>query len=508
MTRRLTLSMLAGVLLLLAQAAAGAPMDAVREPVAAGLFYPKEPATLSQTVNDLLRDAAPPRGGRPVILVAPHAGYTYSGRVCADALRQASGFDYDRIVILGTCHTATGRTPVSLYPGSGFRTPLGVARIDESTARRLAAENRAVSFDEIPHRREHSIEVILPFVQTLFPGKPILPAVVGPADRKACERFGKRLAEVLRGKKALIIASADLSHYPAYDDAVAADRKTLGALTTRDPEQFEAALRSTERVGIHGLVTPACGEAPILAAMTAARLLGAERAEVIRYANSGDIPGADRDRVVGYAAVSFTAATPAGKADAPAPEADAEPPLSPAARKALLALARGTLEGHFMGQAPGPPPASPPELRWRRGVFVTLTIRGHLRGCIGEMGGELPLAEAVPRMALQAAFNDPRFAPLGREELDAVAIEISVLTPFRRVPNPEAIVVGRDGVLLKKGSRQAVFLPQVAPEQGWGRDEMLSQLSLKAGLPEDAWRSGAEFFTFQAQVFSEAEHGR
>lgn len=483
----------------------------VREPAVAGLFYPGDPAVLSQTVTAYLREAAPPEGTRPVALVAPHAGYAYSGRICADALRQAADFDYDLIVILGTCHTAPGQTGISLYPGTGFRTPLGVAHIDGDVARRLAAENRDVAFDESPHLREHSIEVILPFVQTLFPGARILPAVVGPADRKTCEGFGETLAAVLHGKKALIIASSDLSHYPAYDDAAAADRKTLTALTTMDPVRFEAALRDLARRNIPGLVTPACGEAPLFAAMTAARRLGADSARVVRYANSGDAAGGDRDRVVGYAAVSFAA-----PADAPTgelrpgdvTETGDDAPFTPEEQKALLALARESIERYFDNGDPGPSRPSLPGLDRRRGVFVTLKIHGSLRGCIGEMGGDLPLAEGVPQMAIQAAFNDPRFSPLRRGELDLVEIEISVLTPFRRVAGPEAIVVGRDGVLLRKGVRQAVFLPQVAPEQGWDRDEMLSQLARKAGLPDDAWRSGAQFYTFQALVFGESEYRR
>ena len=140
-----------------------------------------------------------------------------------------------------------------------------------------------------------------------------------------------------------------------------------------------------------------------------------------------------------------------------------------------------------------------------RGVFVTLKKRGNLRGCIGRMVPDRPLANLVGTMALQAAFEDPRFRAVTLQELPDLEIEISVLTPMKPVSGPEAIVVGRDGVLLKKGGRSAVFLPQVAPEQGWGRDEMLDNLSRKAGLSASAWREGAEFSTFQALVFTEAD---
>ena len=141
----------------------------------------------------------------------------------------------------------------------------------------------------------------------------------------------------------------------------------------------------------------------------------------------------------------------------------------------------------------------------RRGVFVTLKKHGELRGCIGRMVPDRPLATLVGAMALQAAFEDPRFRPVTLDEVPKLEVEISVLTPMKPVLGPSEIVVGRDGVLLQKGGRSAVFLPQVAPEQGWQRDEMLDNLARKAGLPDKAWREGARFSTFQALVFSEAE---
>lgn len=503
-------------ILMLVGAFAGGTGAAVREPVVAGRFYPGDSVILSQTVRTFLREAAPPSGERPIALVAPHAGYVYSGRICADAFKQAADFDYDLIVILGTRHTAPGRAGISLYPGDGYRTPLGVADIDRDTARRLSERNRDVAFDAAPHRQEHSIEVILPFVQTLFPGVPILPVVVGPPDRQTSMRFGETLARELRGRSALIVASSDLSHYPGYDDAVAADRQTLSALTTLDPETFETTMRRLERQGIPGLVTPACGEAPMLAAMTAARRLGADQARVISYANSGDAAMGGRDRVVGYAAVSFTARSgpdpaahgggaSAGFRYAALVETGNAMLLDSPEQKVLLGLARDSILQHLESGNLLPPRHPVRGLEQCRGVFVTLKNHDRLRGCIGHMADDLPLYEAVPRMAIQAAFSDPRFPPLQKSELETVEIEISVLTPFRKVPGFEHIVTGRDGVLFKKGTRRAVFLPQVAPEQGWTREEMLSHLSRKAGLSSDAWRSESEFYTFQAQVFSESE---
>jgi AmmeMemoRadiSam system protein A len=142
-----------------------------------------------------------------------------------------------------------------------------------------------------------------------------------------------------------------------------------------------------------------------------------------------------------------------------------------------------------------------PRLTARRGAFVTLTRAGNLRGCIGYIEGIKPLAEAVADNGRSAAIGDPRFPPVSVEELAEIHIEVSALTPLVPVTGPEEIVLGRHGVVLVKDGRRAVFLPQVAPEQGWDRDTTLSQLSLKAGLAQDAWRQGAEFLVFEADVF-------
>ena len=238
--------------------------------------------------------------------------------------------------------------------------------------------------------------------------------------------------------------------------------------------------------------------------MAAVKALGATSGRVVSYANSGDVPIGDRERVVGYGAVVFTAGLQKDHAAPERPSA-ADQPLTPADKKALLSFARETISSYLTTQMVPLPRGFSPAAMTPRGVFVTLKKRGHLRGCIGRMVPDRPLATLVGAMALQAAFEDPRFPAVTAQELPNLEIEISALHPMKPVSGPEAIVVGRDGVLLQKGGRSAVFLPQVAPEQGWGRDEMLDNLSQKAGLSASAWREGAQFSTFQALVFGEAD---
>jgi MEMO1 family protein len=487
---------------------AGRDGGEVRPPAVAGQFYPESATILKLTVEKFMEDALPPQVKKPIAIVVPHAGYIYSGQICADGWNQVRGGAYDVVIILGTNHTAPGLRKIALYPGSGFRTPLGTAVVDENLVAALLAASPDCIADKGPHVREHSVEVQIPFVQTLFPQARIVAAVAGEADPALFNRFGTALASALKGRRALIVASSDLSHYPSAADAEIADMNTLEAVTTLDPAALHATIRAQMARRIPNLDTCACGEAPIMAAMAAAKAMGGTGGRIVSYAHSGNLPIGDRERVVGYGAVVL-AADPKMETAAvrPAAATAADGTIGPADRKYLLRLARETITRYLTIKMVPLPRLSSPILREPRGVFVTLKKRGNLRGCIGRMIPDRPLDELVGAMALQSAFEDPRFGPVMSRELADLEVEISVLTPMKQVSGPNDIVVGRDGVLLQQKGRSAVFLPQVAPEQGWGRDEMLDNLSQKAGLPAKAWREpGACFLTFQAIVFNEGEH--
>ena len=490
-------------LLIYAAAWASEPADAVvRPPAVAGKFYPEDAKKLHAAVKGFLADALPPRGERPLALVVPHAGYPYSGQIAADAYRQAMGYDYDVVVVLGTNHTVPPFDSVSVFQGRGVATPLGVAGVDQPLAQALMASG--FTYKPEAHAKEHSEEVQIPFIQVAFPRAKVVTAIVGTPDLGVATRFGQALAKALGDRKALVVASSDLSHFPPHGAAVAADRATLEAVAGLDPQAVVSAINRQMRAERPGLETCACGEGAILAAMVAARAMGARRGVVLSYANSGDSLVGDWDRVVGYGAVMFTAAP--GGTDTKvldAPEVPKGGTLTDADKAALLKLARSTVERYLTtGTFPLPRPSSP-ALRSMQGAFVTIKKKGDLRGCIGHMAEDMPLAQVVGRMALAAAFEDTRFTPVRAEELASLEYEISVLTPMKPAPGVGSIVVGRDGVVIQKGGRSAVFLPQVAPEQGWSREEMLGHLCEKAGLDAGCWRSGCKFLTFQAIVFGE-----
>jgi AmmeMemoRadiSam system protein B/AmmeMemoRadiSam system protein A len=504
----------AALLLLLAAGcvsthAAHEPAQGVREPAVAGQFYPDDAKALDAALDAYSKDAVPPSGQRPAALISPHAGYIFSGQIAADAWNQAAGHVYDTIVLLGTNHSGLNTRRVAVFPGSGLRTPLGVVPVDDGLVQALLSACGECAADAAPHAREHSIEVQLPFVQRLFPRAKVVAAVVGPDDPTLPERFGRALAGVLRDRRALVVASSDLSHYPPASDAAGVDRRTLEAIASMDVDRLRSATAQSEARGIRDLATCACGEAPIRAAIAAAKALGATRGHVVSYANSGDVAVGEPDRVVGYGAVALTdGARATDTSGLPGLQAPGDAQLTDADRQRLLALARETIRRYLeSGTVPLGRGFSIAADR-HQGLFVTLNKRGNLRGCIGQMQPTGPIRRLVPTMALAAAFQDQRFDKVKASELKDIEIEISLLTPFTPVPSPGSVVPGRDGVVLQKAGRSAVFLPQVATEQGWSRNELLDNLCVKAGLEKGCWSSGAKLSTFQAQVFGEEGRGR
>ena len=490
------------------QANKGSDTD-VREPAVAGKFYPESAAKLRLAIQKFLNDAVDVKVEKPIAIIVPHAGYIFSGQICADGFKQVSNQKYDVIVILGTNHTSSDFQKISLYPGDGFRTPLGTAPVEKNIISLLKKADPAdCTLDKLLHESEHSVEVMVPFIQVVFPEAKIVPIVVGSPDMEMCARFGRALAKVLKNKRALIVASSDLSHYPSAEDANIVDRETLAAIAKLDSAAFRATVQAHKDKNIPNLYTSACGEAPIMAAMAAAKSLGAAGGVVVSYANSGDTSVGERSRVVGYGAVVLTA-DGAGKeisvSNQPKPVAVSTAALTSSDKKALLAFARETISRFFLTDTVPLARGFNATLQQPRGAFVTLKKNGELRGCIGRMIGDEPLGKIVGTMAMQAAFNDRRFNPLTADELNNTEIEISVLTPMKQVSGAGDIVIGRDGVLLGKDDHHAVFLPQVATEQKWDREEMLDNLCLKAGLTAGCWKEKTQFSTFQAIVFSESQ---
>jgi AmmeMemoRadiSam system protein B/AmmeMemoRadiSam system protein A len=493
-----------------------------RPPAHAGTFYPASPDALSQTVARMLAQAASRLDGELRGIVVPHAGYVYSGGVAAHAYRLLGRRQYDTVLLLGPSHYH--RFPgVALQAAGSFRTPLGRVPVDADTARALLDADALIQDLPEVHVQEHCLEVQLPFLQRVLPPFSIVPILTHDFGDANCRRLADALAHVIEARNALLVTTTDLAHYPAHSHAVDSDTAMIEATETFDPSVVRERNEEYLSRRIPNLHVTMCGMGAVISAMEAMRARGANRVQTLKYANSGDVPGGSKTQVVGYVASAFVESReerrrPIAPEDADRIEvADGAVEESPdvlggPAQAALLRLARETITRHVSGRQPQPaerlglPADVADALQRKHGAFVTLRKGGKLRGCIGHIAADRPLVEVVQEMAIAAATQDPRFPRVLPGELDAVQIEVSVLTapcPVRRVDDVE---VGRHGLIVRRGRAAGLLLPQVAVEQGWDREQFLEYTCLKAGLPPTAYRQdGTTVEVFQAQVFHETQ---
>ncbi|MBN1595341.1 AmmeMemoRadiSam system protein A, partial [candidate division FCPU426 bacterium] len=305
-------------------------------------------------------------------------------------------------------------------------------------------------------------------------------------------------------RKAVVIASTDLSHFPNWADANVVDKKVLEAVSAMNPYRLDEYDRQVMSRGIPDLVCTVCGLSALKTTILAANLMGANQGQLLHYANSGDITK-DKKRVVGYASLAFVKnpKQPALKIEQPKDEL--ETILTDGQKQELINIARAAItEGLARGKQLQPTTAQAPLLE-RHAVFVTLKRGGALRGCIGMTEARLPLYQGVAQMACAAAFDDPRFTPVTTEELPYLDIEISVLSPLKRIQDTKEIILGIHGVVVKRGVRSGLYLPQVATETGWSKEEFLDRLCAeKAGLPKDIWRDArTELYIFRVLKFEQ-----
>lgn len=448
----------------------------------AGQFYPAAPAELAAWIDAAMAAtttaAAPP--GRIIGLIAPHAGYIYSGRTAAAAYGLVRGLPVETVVIVSPSHRV-GFEGLSVWPDGGFETPLGLARVDAALAREITRAARS-SFRADVFAEEHAVEVQLPFVQRALPGASIVPIVMGLPTRAVIRTLAAALAKTCLAKRVLVVASTDLSHYLPKARAETTDAETVALIRSL---RTDALIRKTE-AGENVM----CGGGPVAALLLFAEKAGRPRVEILSRADSSAFGGP----VVGYLAAAVLSETaPAG----------VDLTLAPDARADLLRLARAAVTEFVGRRAVIEDRSGRAELAEPRGAFVTLRKRGELRGCIGFIEPVAPLGRAVIQAAILAATEDPRFPPVAASEIADLRVEISVLTPAREIDNPREVLVGTHGLIVERDGRKGVLLPQVPVENGWDRETFLEQASLKAGLPRDAWRRGAKLSVFEAIVFHE-----
>jgi AmmeMemoRadiSam system protein B/AmmeMemoRadiSam system protein A len=493
--------MLLGLLALTLPLAAR-PQEATddRSPAVAGQFYPAGRQELTRTLTDLFRQGGQPLKGSQVrALIVPHAGYVYSGGVAAAAYAAVEPeADIENVVILGPSHQV-GFEGASVYAAGDYVTPLGRAAVSRELARALLAGGAPFTDRTDAHRLEHSVEVQIPFIQYHFRKKPrIVPIVLGQNPPATARKIAAALRPYLTPRN-LFVISTDFSHYPSYEDAKVVDGACAEAILSNSTDNLLRVLRENQAAGVPGLATSMCGWTAVFTLLAMTEEAPGMQYRVVRYRNSGDAPGGRKSEVVGYYAIALTAAGP------PSGEVD----LSDREKSRLLEIARSSIADYLTaGKLPRIDPSGlSAGMKSRCGAFVTLKKDGELRGCIGRFDAGDELYRVVQEMAIAAATEDHRFPPVHGEELRSIALEISVLTPLRRIASAAEYDPAKHGIYLRKGNRSGTFLPQVAGETGWGREEMLGHCARdKAGIGWDGWKE-AELYVYEAIVFGERETG-
>ncbi|MFH0753331.1 MAG: AmmeMemoRadiSam system protein B [Candidatus Omnitrophota bacterium] len=469
--------------------------DDVKQPGLAGSWYPAGRQELVRMLDGFWAGSG--IGGLQQdigVIVSPHAGYVYSGPTAVYGFAAAQSQKISTVIILAPSHHFSF-SGASVWARGAFVTPLGEVAVDEALAGRIMAADKMFTFrkdvfEGKPGRAENSVETQIPFIQKAFPGARIVPVILGfPLEPQQVQAVAAALAKAVGDRDDVLVdVSVDQSHFHPLKEANAIDHAGLAAMEKMDMDDFWNGHLS-QRMEVDGFHVVAAG-------MLYAKERGFTQVKVLKYATSADVTQ-DPSSVVGYASVVFYKEISKGL----------PLPLSAGQKSRLIEIARTTLDGFVRTGKVPLLQESDLRLAEEEGAFVTLKKDGRLRGCIGNILGEGPLFKTVRDMSVAAASQDPRFSPVTPKELGSINLEISVLSKPRVVKDVDEIVMGVHGVIVRKGGRGGVFLPQVAVETGWDKERFMAELcSQKAGLPADCWKDpGARLEIFTADVFGEKE---
>jgi AmmeMemoRadiSam system protein B/AmmeMemoRadiSam system protein A len=470
-----------------------------QKPFVAGRFYPSEPAELQGMLRDFYAKAKPDQHkGEVIAIISPHAGYIFSGQVAASAFNQVDpDKEYKTVFVIGTSHQALFKG-ASIYSKGNFITPLGTVMVDIDLADKILLDNPVFTSETSAFAMEHSIEVQLPFLQTHLK-KPfkIIPILLGTQDPKECREIAEALLPWFNAHN-LFVFSSDFSHYPGYQDAVTTDKITADAIMSGSSIDFLKTIGANEEKNIPGLATSACGWTNLLTLLYMVEKTPGIKINLVDYMNSGDTQYGDKQKVVGYNALSVSL-------EKGSSQGTKDFSLSESEQKILLEIARNSIDNFISKNEYLEINTEnlPESLKSNVGVFVTLTKKGNLRGCIGRMTGGLQLYKGVQEMAVSAALKDHRFEKVSPGEMKDIEIEISVLSPMKKIQSIEEIEMGKHGIYIKKGGQSGTFLPQVGKETGWSREDFLGHCARdKAGIGWEGWKE-ANIYIYEAFIFHE-----
>ncbi len=487
----------------------------ILRPNVAGRFYPSDANELTQMVDEYIREAEIEPAQDPIFAVlCPHAGYVFSGPVAGYSFRYVQNQNPDTVLVVALSHR--GVDGGCLFSGKQYQTPLGSIDVDQELVTSLNNASDTLYCDASPYQGEHSVEVVLPFIQRVFPQAKVASLLMTHTHEDLCQAVGHALAKVLNSysNNVLIVVSSDMSHFPPYEVANRVDQTMLKTLESLDPPSIYRQLKHLMQQPAPDFHCVMCGSAPMLAVVEAARELSATKGKMLHYRNSGDTPYGDQDRVVGYGAFAILKNNPDASPKKVEEKGVIDETLSDVERRTLLRLARESIFDRLHGRS-YEPSCDHPNLQKQRGVFVTLKNQASLRGCLGRFDPDsIPLYKLVAVMAYESAQHDIRFTPVTLEELPMVDIQISVLSPLAKVHDVDEIKIGYHGLqvqgLTPSGVRcSGTLLPQVATEQGWNVEEFLQHTCIKAGLDPEAWKDpSTEIYKYGAEIFGDLDYAQ
>ena len=462
-------------------------LNANRACAVAGTFYSNDKTELSSQVKSLLQNAKIFKEEDVEAIIVPHAGYVFSARTAATAYKTLEK-KYKNIFVIGSSHHVSF-DGASIYNIGNYKTPLGEINTNQTIVNALM-QNSLFVYNRDAHTKEHTLEVQLPFLQTIYGDElNIVPIIIATQNMESIIEISKILKPYFHDKDNLFVISTDLSHYPDYEDANVVDRRTLNALTTNNPQEFINVIVQNEGSNTKGLVTSACGWSSLLVLLNMTKDEN-YKYEILEHKNSGDTQYGEQNRVVGYGALRVYKDSDKFY-------------LTDKEKEELLNLAKLSLYESTIKNKRVEVDESTisPKLKQHLGAFVTLHKEKQLRGCIGQFEPNQPLYKVVIEMAISAARFDRRFTPVTEEELENIDLEISVLTPRKKINSLDEIKIGRDGIYITKGDKNGTYLPQVATDMNWSVEEFVrSCCEEKAGISSNDCKN-AEIFTYEAIVF-------
>ncbi|MEN8304242.1 MAG: AmmeMemoRadiSam system protein B [Campylobacterota bacterium] len=462
-------------------------LNAQRACTVAGTFYSDNKSELSSQIKSLLQYATKFKEEDVQAIIVPHAGYVFSAQTAATAYATLSK-KYKNIFLIGSSHHVSF-DGASIYNIGNYKTPLGEIHTNHTIVSSLM-QNPLFTYNRDAHTKEHTLEVQLPFLQTIYGDElNIVPIIMATQNMESIIEISKLLKPYFDDENNLFVISTDLSHYPDYEDANAVDRRTLNALTKNNPQEFIDTIVKNEGLNIRGLATSACGWSSLLVLLNMTKDEN-YKYEIVEHKNSGDTQYGEKERVVGYGALRVY-------------QDNEQFFLSDKEKKELLNLAKLSLYEATINDRRVEIDESrvSSKLKQHLGAFVTLNKHKQLRGCIGQFEPDQPLYRVVVEMAISAAKFDNRFNQVTEDELKDIDLEISVLTPRKKIDSIDEIKIGRDGIYIKYGNKNGTYLPQVATDMKWDVEEFVrSCCEEKAGISPDNCKN-AEIFTYEAIVF-------